>query len=293
MPDLDRTNITFEQAEGVEPLPIQLKPREVTKPLRAALWEALYLQLRASTRTTDPVYGTRAMTTPWLDILYDKHVHRDHNPADEFSSKPGPHVDELKSIVMSGSYLRVFGTLQWILRHVRCPPNFKARVATVLKECHAGYRLSDDEKTLIPIASEEEAATVLATFKALAPDTYAGGRQHLTNAAERLTAGDSPGAVRESMQAVESVARVITGKGTFSEALKVIEARWKIHGALKIGMARFYDYTSAEKGIRHPVLDDPTAQVDEADAMFMFGACAAFITYLINKAAAHPAAKTG
>jgi hypothetical protein len=36
-------------------------------------------------------------------------------------------------------------------------------------------------------------------------------------------------------------------------------------------------------GIRHPVLDDPNASVDKADALFMFGACSAFVTYLIQK----------
>jgi hypothetical protein len=40
--------------------------------------------------------------------------------------------------------------------------------------------------------------------------------------------------------------------------------------------------------------DDPNASVDEADALFMFGACAAFISYLIGKAKSQPpAAKRG
>jgi hypothetical protein len=50
--------------------------------------------------------------------------------------------------------------------------------------------------------------------------------------------------------------------------------------SLKSAMLRFsslyldlYGYTSDQKGIRHPLLDDGTADVDEADAMFMIGAC--------------------
>ena len=43
-------------------------------------------------------------------------------------------------------------------------------------------------------------------------------------------------------------------------------------------------YTNDEKGIRHALLDDGTAKVDEADALFTLGACAAFVSYLINKA---------
>jgi hypothetical protein len=50
------------------------------------------------------------------------------------------------------------------------------------------------------------------------------------------------------------------------------------------GDTSLYAYTSDEKGIRHALLDDSTAKVDEADAMFMLGACAAFVSYLLNKA---------
>jgi hypothetical protein len=45
-----------------------------------------------------------------------------------------------------------------------------------------------------------------------------------------------------------------------------------------------YGYSSDQQGIRHPLLDDGTAQVDETDALFMIGACAAFVSYMINKA---------
>jgi hypothetical protein len=43
-------------------------------------------------------------------------------------------------------------------------------------------------------------------------------------------------------------------------------------------------YTSDENGIRHALLDDGTAKVDETDALFMIGACAAFVSYLLSKA---------
>jgi hypothetical protein len=42
--------------------------------------------------------------------------------------------------------------------------------------------------------------------------------------------------------------------------------------------------TSDEKGIRHALLDEPVARVDETDALYLLGSCAAFVSYLINKA---------
>jgi hypothetical protein len=51
MTDIDRTNVTFEQAEGLEPLPSQLKPKELTKGLRAGLWYVLHAHLEEATET--------------------------------------------------------------------------------------------------------------------------------------------------------------------------------------------------------------------------------------------------
>ena len=120
-------------------------------------------------------------------------------------------------------------------------------------------------------------------FAALNSSKYAGARMHLAAAAERLSTGDAAGSVREGMQAVEAVARIITEQKTFGDALKVLEQQWNIHAALKAAFSRLYGYTSDEQGIRHPLLDDAKASVDETDALFMFGACAAFVTYLIEK----------
>jgi hypothetical protein len=38
------------------------------------------------------------------------------------------------------------------------------------------------------------------------------------------------------------------------------------------------------KGVRHALIADGESPVDETDALYMLGACAAFVSYLINKA---------
>jgi hypothetical protein len=280
MTDLDRTRVTFEQAEGLEPLPSQLKPSKLTKHLRAGLWHVLNDHLR-----TNPLTVGDAILDPMKTILHAHHVFRLALPTDEFDPSLFTQRNLLKPIFFDGSYDQVFGLLQCILRQPGCPRSFSEGIAIILKMNMAGYRLIDG-KTFVPIASEEEAEVARRAFAALNSSKYAGARTHLEAAAERLTAGDSAGGVRESMQAVESVARVITGKKQFADALKVLETKWKIHSALKEAFSRLYGYTSAEQGIRHPLVDDPNVSVDEADALFMFGACSAFVTYLIEKSTA-------
>jgi hypothetical protein len=231
-------------------------------------------------------YGKDTIREPWRSIVFDMHVWRDHLPADEFHGYSVDAYAKLKPIFLRGSYSDVFDLLQWILRRPGCPRVFSRQISMVLDTCRAGYRLTEDGKTFMPIASEEDAEVARRAFAALNTNQFGGARKHLVSAAERLTAGDAPGGVRECMQAVESVARVITEKKHFADALKVLETKWKIHPALKDAFSKLYGYTSAEQGIRHPLVDDQNASVDEADALFMFGACSAFVTYLVEKSAA-------
>ena len=51
------------------------------------------------------------------------------------------------------------------------------------------------------------------------------------------------------------------------------------------GFSALYGYTSDEGGIRHAMLEGERPRIDETDAIYMLGACAAFVTYLSRKAA--------
>jgi hypothetical protein len=84
----------------------------------------------------------------------------------------------------------------------------------------------------------------------------------------------------------ESVVRVLEPGGDFGKALAKLDAKVGIHGAMRAGFASLYGSTSDEKGIRHALLEVPAASVDKTDALFMIGACAAFVSYLINKSRA-------
>jgi len=53
---------------------------------------------------------------------------------------------------------------------------------------------------------------------------------------------------------------------------------------LRDALTKLYGYSSDEKGIRHPLLESDVARVGMPEAVFMFGACASFISYLISRA---------
>lgn len=281
-PYADRKRVTFEQAEGIESLPSQLKPKELSQKLRALLWMVTYESFQQS--IVRPVMGgSRYFKDPWDEILSDKHVFYNGLMIDEYTSRASDNIDDIKRLFTDGNYVQLFGFLQFVIRHSKCPYRFAETINAALEKGMAAYRVIGGN-TIVPIATEVEGKTLEKAFADLSVKELHGARNHLREAGKLLTEGKHADSIRESIHAVESVARTLEPSGKLSDALNKLEKSLGMHGGLKAGFLSIYGYTSDEKGIRHPLLDDPKAKVDETDAIFMIGACAAFVSYLISKA---------
>jgi hypothetical protein len=254
-----RKNLTFEQAEGLAPLPKQLARTEVSQELRAVLWKYIHGQINETSEQGSYSYY---LGDPWNDILQEVHVYREHR------------------LIEQGSYADVYGWLQFVLR-THSSQEFAERIEQILKYCRSPYRIVDG--VICPIGTDGDAATVERAFVDLKASGFTGSREHLKSASAELSAGNFSDSIRESVHAVESVVRVLEPSGDFSKALAKLEAKAKIHGALVSGFKSIYGFSSDEQGIRHPLLDKGAPAVDEVDAIFMLGAGSAFISYLINR----------
>jgi hypothetical protein len=274
----DRRTITFAQAEGVEPLPQPLKLGEVSKQLRALLWDAVF---RSMSDSHDHCGG---IADPWRMVLLDIHVNVRHEPVDEFDFTFHIQLTIAKQICWHGSYIELFGFLQEVLRHEDCPFALLEGIDAALRQSRAAYTIVDGD-TIAPAATKEEGAAIQQAFANLAASELHGAREHLRKASDAINSGHYADSVRESIHAVESVARTLEPKAsTLEPALAVPERKGVLHPALKQGFSKIYGYTSDEQGIRHALVDDAAADVDIHDAVFMLGACASFITYLIGNA---------
>jgi hypothetical protein len=272
-----RKKLTFAEAEGLAPLPRQLGRTEVSAELRAVLWDLIHRRIQQSIRGDTWAY----VGDPWAKILRQVHVYLDHKPTDEFSTQPADVLAAVKPVFMTGTHDRLYGWLQFVMQ-VADDRLLSRAVAAALEFCRAPYRVVDGY-LLMPVASEQDAETVVRAFAELRDVGVHGAREHLKAAAARLNDGKFADSVRESINAVESVAKALEPSADLSKTLVRLEASANIHGALKKGFLAIYGYTSDQQGIRHPLIDDPTASVDETDALFMIGACSAFISYLIAK----------
>ena len=154
-----RRNLTFDKPEGHEPLPQQLKLRQVSRKVRAQLWRLLHdsmcEQLRATTSRASGAASSSTGTST-------------SNSACPTSSMPssGPRPCR-KRMIRKGEYHKVFGFLVFVWAS-RCPIDWQD-VQDILEECRAAYRVVDDGFTIMPIASPEDGKTIARAFADFLP----------------------------------------------------------------------------------------------------------------------------
>ncbi|MBE0433326.1 hypothetical protein IBX73_07665 [candidate division WOR-3 bacterium] len=149
-------------------------------------------------------------------------------------------------------------------------------VNRVLEEDRAPYRIISG--IVAPLTSEEEIKEI---EKALSiPDKYAPARVHISKSLELFSKRpdpDYPNSIKESISAVESLAKIITGK---EKSLSALIEQLPIHEAMKRGFKELYDWTSDEA--RHGRTGKPIS-CDESEARYMLITSSAFINYVISK----------
>ena len=164
--------------------------------------------------------------------------------------------------------------------------NFTKSCNDVLEEEMAGYRIVD--KRIAPVTSEEQ----IVEIEKACTTKWESVNTHTKTALKYLSNREKPdyrNSIKESISAVESLCRIITNKKTakLADALKEIENKFPIHGALKSAFLSLYGYTSDSGGIRHCYNEDDITPSEE-DARFMLVSCSAFINYLIVKIEKQP-----
>lgn len=163
---------------------------------------------------------------------------------------------------------------------------FKLFCNDILENEFSGYRLVDN--LIVPITNEYEIAELEKAIKNTNDLTsFQGANTHLYAALKKMSDRESPdyrNSIKESISAVESMAKAISGneKDSLGAALDKLKGKIKIHQALEKGFKQLYGYTSDSDGIRHALTE--TSNCDFEDAQFMLVSSSAFINYLIAKA---------
>jgi hypothetical protein len=147
----------------------------------------------------------------------------------------------------------------------------------VLAEEKSPYRII---KGIVTLLTDEE--QIKEIEKALnPPDRFAPVREHIKNALKHLSDKKEPNyedSIRESIHAVESLAKIITGKDKSLSGL--IQSLKDIPFNLREGFKELYNWSS--KTLRHGKSGKELPTGFE-EAIYMMVTCSAFVNYVIAK----------
>ena len=282
MNNVDPKSSSFSESQGYESLPRQLHLEELSEEARVQLWNVLVLP---SMHEFDSSY-----THPWREIftyIYSNFLNRLlTSEILEYADVQRLYDQPIREFILKKPFNKVFDLLLAIMRHEKCPKSAISQLAEVFQDCRLAYVLDKGPPpTIYPATTPEEGSAVVDSLKQLRSTGLGAPRQHLQLAAENINKQDWAGSVRESIHAVESVARQIAPRAkTLGEALRVLEKEHLlVHTALRDGFSKIYGYTNDEQGIRHALLESDKSNVGQEEAVFMLGACASFASYLSRK----------
>lgn len=282
-----RACLTFRQAEGFDPLPQILKFGEIDQDLRLRLWDAIYSYINRG-------FAPYEKLLSWQDDFYKLafEYYRFHKKIESagaytLSRQTVKFSEEMKENVLQGDAVDVLNFIQFMLRASYLPDEYKERIRNAFSK-NDPYIIHDYDgiPTIIPRSIEAEHSAINLNLDAIAETNFGGAKKHLKKAMDALSSKPEPkygDVVRESVHAVESAARVITGgpKATLSGALKQI--RGKIPTALYEGVQKLYGYAGDEEGVRHSLVEGENERLGLDEAIFAFSICAAVVGFLVRK----------
>lgn len=256
----------------------RVKPRSVMQTdeldgeTRAALWNAHHVfRIRIANSARNIDVERRMMMRVWLTRM--------SGLIDEFSAR---HVSDLfKSAFMKGDWVDALDNLDATVAAVEdldrsVADAFRAQMNQLFEKYMVPARYVNGE--LEPLDNEH---AVSAIENAL-DDATPLARKHLDRALAILANRERPqyaNVVAESISAVESTVRQLTGQRTLGDALKALEDRGvNIHPALRGAWDKLYGWTSDAAGIRHGAVR--SEEVDQAMAVYMLVSCSAFVSLL-------------
>lgn len=271
--------LNFSQRNGLVELPSQLQLRKVSESHRRLIEFAIFKEMRESWKFgKQPNY----LVGNWLRFAEDFHVVFLGKRIPEFRSLTTVFQNEISSVCFETKYSKLFDFLEFLVGHDDISLNLKNKIAQSFFETRSAYRMHDGQ--VIAVGNHEQAEALTLAFSDAEQFGARAARTHLRSASTALKNEKWADCVRESINAVEATVRKIdAGAHSVDAALKAIEKRGHLHPALKKALNTLYGYTSDEEGVRHSLVFEEEAKVDETDSLFMLGACSVFVSFLLRR----------
>ena len=266
----------FSERKGIQPVSEIIQIDSMTAELRNSLWNVLHVSLWSRAGFVAGYYGTPPSILPFGEHLWSNYF---KDPIDSCPYEGHKILKIIRNYFFSCKWHEVYDFLEFIVSAFETPTLGLARSLNVVLERElSGYRFSAGY--LADVTSQEEIEEI---EEAARDSRFAGVSAHIDRALELYADRENPdfrNSIKESISAVESIARVVSGndKATLGDALNAIDKSGRLHPALSKGFLKLYGYTSDEQGIRHAMLDEPN--LTAADARYFLVSCSSFVNYL-------------
>ena len=245
----------FSQRKGLKPIAEVIQTKSMNSALRNSLWNALDLRIWSRIYR----YGG---TEPFSQALWFRFFKK---PIDSRPSSPNLIRKEIRRHFFGCEWFEVYDFLEFVVGHYQTSASDLAEYLNLVLERElSGYRFVSG--LLTDITSTQELKMLETT---LTDSRFPGVAAHLQQALELYANRENPdyrNSIKESISAVESMARIVSGKpkATLHDAFKAIEKKELLHRALKEGFIKLYGYMSDADGIRHAMLDEPNLTAADA-----------------------------
>ncbi len=271
--------LSFSQRNRMTPVRVDFQTEGIDEKLRTALWNSLY-------RTIFSKNSFSLLFAEEESIAYSYWVDFKGGQINEIPNWQYL-LHEIERDFFGNEWFFVYDLIEFFHDYLRDitidVPNaliaFSDDINEALERELSGYRLING--TITAIIDSHEVDSIQS---AACNNDYASVSIHINAALKMLADRKEPdyrNSIRESITAVECMARIITGKpkATLGDALKEIEKHVPLHPSLKSGFDKIYGYTCDEGGLRHSFVDEKN-EFTQADARYFLVSCSAFVNYL-------------
>jgi len=277
----------FSQRIGEQSISKTLQIKSINKDLQCALWNVFYAKaLCFNKRDYFPNAGVFNLYKEiWANLL--------KRQLDSIPYGWDKAMEEIKEAFYKLEWFGVYDFVEFIVNNVETMEKVHRGAKNeliivfnnVLEREFSAFRFING--ILSPISNKEETEEIKTALNNSNSGKLSGVHEHIKTALINLSNKTNPdyrNSIKESISAVESLAKLITNdsNATLPQALKKINAHINLHQAQVDGFIKIYAYTSDKGGIRHSLTDEDNT--DFEDAQYMLVSCSAFVNYLIMKA---------
>lgn len=278
--------MNFSQRHGYSVARKLVQIEAIDDELRSALWSVTQLIVwrkfsgpdDSYGRSTDYVRGSNfeVFTNQlWMNFYKE--------PVDTVPAYWGECHRQIRELYFASAWFEVYDFIEFIAAHTDSGhvSSYIDACNTKLDEENSAYRIIAGR--VAPIANEQEVEEVETAIGLCS--RFPGASSHLRTALGMLSDRSNPdyrNSIKESISAVESAAKIITGdhSASLGSILTRLERDYDLHQAMKTSFSAMYGYTSDADGIRHAMMDLPN--INKAEARYMLIVCSAFINFIAD-----------